>query len=181
MEYVRERLNVKGENIENNSRKQHIASKLKQAAAKLRERAAARQSRSDKDAEEILAKVAEYKVRFDGYVEFLDNVVSIMKSASAVGEVILTDEGVRAKAKDLIQNCIVDVSRRVNELSNIVDYVSKSDDIVESVAKGADSIKKASDAGNAALEVYMYGEKKTKLSAVPEEESEEDSSDDTTH
>ena len=162
--------------MESNDRRQHVATKLRQMAANMRVKSAMVQDKSSAAAEAALETIADFKVRFDGYVEFLDNVVIIMKSASTIGEVILTDDGVRAKAKDLIQNCIVDMSRRVNELSNIIDYVSKSDNIVESVAKGAESIKKASDAGDAALEVYISGKKKkTKLSAVPEEDADVES------
>ena len=133
----------------------NTAKKLKDAAKILRAKAALLQESSDASAETALKALADFKIGVDAGLDIYDGVIEIFKSASSVAEVVLNDKGVRAKTKTLIQNCVTDLSHRLCEFSNIIDYTSKSKEILEAVEQAAKGIAKAEARINKAQESIL--------------------------
>lgn len=154
----------------NNSSKKN----LQNFAAKIREKATSLQSNKSMIAGFAVDRANKQIDRLGHLVDVMENAVSAYRSIQKISKVIANDPGVREKVSSLIANAVNDFGVRMNEFSGVIDYISKSEELVKELDNFRDNMRSAS---KKAAEAAMKFEGKTKLSVVDEDPSD----DGTTH
>lgn len=131
-----------GKDNRNNDKNQNISGvKLRMVADKLRKTSERIRNRAPKTSELVLESVKEFKRGFDGGLEIYSNVLDAMRAGSFVIGKVIEQPTIKAKTKDLIENVCDDVAKRINEFSNILDYISKDEELVAAMKEGRDKMK----------------------------------------